>query len=84
MPPTGQTPDEGIELSPATQIDLIAMRASRLAILEHIKLCPFNIFGIEQRVRSLENRFALLIGYMLGAGLIGGTAGAFLIKTLAH
>jgi len=80
MPPTGISNDEAIILPSVMQVDLLAGTAARKAILEHLELCPFKILQIEQRVRLLENKFSLLIGYMIGTGIIGGTIGAWIVQ----
>ena len=45
------------------------------ALAKHRDQCP--LYG---RVRKLEIRFALLIGYMVGSGLVGGIVGALLSR----
>ena len=47
------------------------------ALAKHEKRCP-----LAGRVRSLEIRFATLVGYMIGSGLVGGAAGAVVAKML--
>jgi hypothetical protein len=37
---------------------------------------------LDVRVRAVETRFAWLIGYMMGSGLVGGAAGAIISKLM--
>jgi len=60
----------------------IAGEEARRTILEHLALCPFAKFDIEERVRTIEKHYAALIGFMVGSGLLGGAAGALLSKAL--
>jgi hypothetical protein len=71
---------EGSNLPPVNQTILIAREEAWKAIDEHRNRCPFAALCIETRIRAMENRFWLLIGFMFGSGLIGGTAGAALFK----
>ena len=48
---------------------------------EHKKNCP--AVALEQRVRVIEIRFAALLGWMCGSGLMGGAVGAGLFKMLS-
>lgn len=57
-------------------------RAIRRAVEDHEKDCLFRQCEIEKRVRTMENRFYLLCGFMIGSGLIGGATGASLVKLL--
>jgi hypothetical protein len=59
---------------------LLAREEATKVILQHLALCPFANLKIEERVRSLETRFAALLGFMVGSGLLGGVAGAGLVK----
>ena len=52
--------------------------AARRVIREHVKTCPIG--KIEDRVRVLEGRFAVLVGAIIGSGALGGTVGAIIIK----
>ncbi len=47
------------------------------ALAKHIAACP-----MPERVRKLEIRFAALLGWMTGAGVVGGAAGAMIAKAL--
>ena len=67
---------EGINLTPINHTRLVAEAAARQVVMEHIHLCPFAGAEIEKRLRSLENSFARLIGFMVGSGILGGLAGA--------
>jgi hypothetical protein len=73
---------EGITLAPSNTVRLVAEAAARQVIIEHIRLCPFNGAKVEERLRTQENRFMLLIGFMFGSGLLGGAAGAAVFKAL--
>lgn len=53
-------------------------------IQSHLSWCPFSNLKIEERVRTMENRFGILIGFMMGSGLLGGAAGALLSKLLGQ
>ena len=68
----------------ATQswIQMLAREESQKVILQHLDLCPFAASKIEERVRKIETRFALLLGFMIGSGLLGGAAGAAMFKAL--
>jgi len=63
-------------------IRTIAHEEAEKVILQHLKLCPFANLNIEERVRKIETRIALLLGFMIGSGIIGGAAGAAVIKAL--
>ena len=52
------------------------------SLLQHLSLCPYATLQVEPRLRALEISYARLLGFMAGAGLIGGTLGATLTKTL--
>lgn len=73
---------EGITLPPANHFSLMARREAERVIENHIKNCPFATLHIEERIRSTENRFMLLVGFMFGSGLLGGAAGAAVFKAL--
>jgi hypothetical protein len=45
------------------------------ALAKHRMDCP-----VLERVTRLEIRFAALVGWMIGSGLVGGFAGGFLSK----
>lgn len=60
---------------------LIRDEANKI-IIQHLGLCPFARTRIEERVSELERRWAALIGFMLGSGLLGGAGGALLTKLL--
>ena len=51
---------------------------------EHEIACPVrNAFGdLQLRVQKLELRLSTLIAFMLGSGLLGGAAGAALVKAM--
>jgi hypothetical protein len=59
----------------AYQIKAIAREETRQAIMDHIRLCPFATDQVGTRLRSIEMRFATLIGIMIGSGVLGGMAG---------
>ena len=60
----------------------IAQSAARQVIAEHIVTCPLVISHVFDRMTTLENRFSLLLGLIVGSGILGGTAGAMLAKLL--
>lgn len=80
MPERSDSEQEGVTLSPINTTRLVAEAAARQVIIEHIKLCPFAGSRVEERLRTLESRFALMIGLMLGSGFIGGATAATLAK----
>lgn len=47
-------------------------------IMKHQMQCP-----LFDRVRLVEMRFAYLLGYMVGAGVIGGAGGALVAKLIS-
>jgi hypothetical protein len=47
------------------------------ALSEHSRKCP-----IAERVQKIEMSRAVLIGFMIGSGLFGGTAGAAVMKII--
>jgi hypothetical protein len=63
-------------------VKMAAREEAAAVILQHLSLCPFSKLEIEERVRRIENRFTLLIGFMLGSGLLGGIAGSLLSKLI--
>jgi hypothetical protein len=63
-------------------IRLLAREEANAAILTHLRLCPLAEQKIADRLRSLEVNFWKLVGFMLGSGVLGGTAGALLTKIL--
>jgi len=62
------------------QMTLIAKQQIEASIMQHLALCPFAVADVERRLRMAETSFARLSGFMLGAGLLGGTAGAAVAK----
>lgn len=73
---------EGITLPPISQTRLVAREVAEQVLREHMGLCPFAALKIEQRLRTVEVRFAALLAFMLGSGLLGGLTGAGLIQLL--
>ena len=73
---------EGVQLTPTATTRLIAEAAARQVVIEHISLCPFANAEVEKRLRNLETSFARLLGFMIGSGVLGGTAGAAIIKLI--
>jgi len=51
-------------------------------LLQHLSLCPYATLQVEPRLRALEISYARLLGFMAGAGILGGTLGATLTKTV--
>ena len=60
----------------------VAKEEAKRIILQHLALCPFSNLKIEERVRTIETRFALLLGFMVGSGFHGGATGAIVVKIL--
>lgn len=60
-----------------TSANLIAQ-----AIKDHAASCLLEKEKLSERVRSLETRFAYLVGLMAGSGVIGGLVSGSLIKLL--
>ena len=73
---------KGIGLSEGDQIRLVAEAAARQIVIEHISLCPFSGTKVEERLRTVESNFKLLIGFMVGSGLLGGAAGGLVAQLL--
>jgi hypothetical protein len=71
-------------LTPNEQTRLVAAQEAERMILQHLKLCPFANLNIEARLRKIELRFATLIGFMLGSGMLGGISGALLSKLIGQ
>ena len=65
-----------------SELHLVARDEAGKVILQHLSLCPFAQLDIEKRLRTQEQRFFTLIGFMLGSGLLGGAAGAAISKLL--
>lgn len=73
---------EGVTLPPINGNRAIIREEARRIIKEHLILCPFAQLDIEERIRKQENRFHLLVGFMLGSGVLGGAAGAAVFRIL--
>lgn len=65
-----------------TSMRLIAKSEAERVIMQHLALCPFATEQVGHRLRTLEISYARLIGFMAGSGLIGGTAGAAIVKAI--
>jgi hypothetical protein len=76
-------PRDGVVLPPVFSSEMNVSRLVHEAISSHENGCLFNLLEIEKRIRTMENRFFLMCGFMLGSGVIGGATGAGLIKLLA-
>jgi len=63
-------------------IRLIAREEAEKILMTHINLCPFSKADVEKRMRGIENRFGILIGFMAGSGMLGGISGALFTKLL--
>ena len=64
------------------ELHMVARDEASKVILQHLSLCPFAQLDIEKRLRSIEQRFLALLGFMIGSGLLGGLAGACMSKLL--
>lgn len=67
--------------------DRAAERAAQKVIEEHVKTCPGRSAvprceQVEKRVQNLELKSSALIGFMAGAGAVGGFVGALFRKVL--
>lgn len=82
MPDRSDATQEGTTLPNADAARIMARLEVDRAIFQHLQHCPFANLHIEERMRSLENRFSLLIGLMVGSGLLGGISGALLQKLI--
>ena len=80
MPERDDATQEGQTLPPVTQARMMARQEAETAILQHLALCPFAGLRIEERIRTIETNYARLFGFMLGSGLLGGSAGAVLAQ----
>lgn len=75
MPETSDSTQDGIILPPATMSRLIAREEAWRVIAEHARSCPLATGDVEARLRGVEISLGRLIGFMLGAGILGGAAG---------
>ncbi len=55
-----------------------AREAAWTVIKEHVTQCP--IAGLEKRVTTLEKRFYLVVGAIIGSGALGGATAAGIIQ----
>ncbi len=69
-------PTTGTILTPVYQIRAVAREEAEKAIATHLALCPFATTGVNERLRTVELRFATLVGLLMGSGVLGGIAGA--------
>jgi hypothetical protein len=84
MPQDDQDSNDGIELTPVSEVRLVARDEAQKAIVQHLGLCPFARDDVNRRLRGMEITLARLIGFMFGAGLLGGAAGGTLQHLLSH
>jgi len=56
-------------------LDEWVVRVIDLCLLKHAENCP-----LKARVSKLELRFAVLVAFMLGSGVVGGAIGSLLSK----
>lgn len=73
---------EATTLPPTTTTRLLAREEAQSAIDRHAAACSFNNARVEYRVRCLEISYGRLIGFLLGAGILGGAAGGLVSKLL--
>jgi hypothetical protein len=78
----GDPEQEGQTLPPIWNLRPIIREETERMILQHIDLCPFSRQNIEGRLRTQEQRFFALLGFMAGAGFFGGLAGGAVLKLL--
>jgi hypothetical protein len=62
-------------LTQTEELEPWVVRIIETTVLKHQLKCP-----LVDRVRIIELKLSYLLGYLLGAGVIGGTAGAYLAK----
>ncbi len=74
--------DENVQVPLPEYIREAAREAARTVIREHVKTCP--IASLEKRVGVLEPRFYILVGAILGSGVLGGAAGAAILKAFGE
>jgi hypothetical protein len=82
MPDRADSTQEGIDLPPISATRMIARDEAHQVILEHIRLCPFAVDNVNNRLRNVELNLSRLIGFMLGSGLLGGVAGSIVAKLM--
>ena len=58
----------------------IAKEAARTVIVEHRAACPIG--ETVKRVDKLSERTSFIFGWMAGSGLLGGAAGATIVKLM--
>ena len=73
---------EGINLQNTTHDRMVARDEANRAILTHLRLCPFAVDKVNERLRVMEMSFSRLVGFMLGSGLLGGIAGSIVAKLM--
>jgi len=62
-------------------IEVIVSRieeSNKRILAEHVAQCPLH-----DRIRRVELRFAALLGWMGGSGILGGFGGAIITKLIA-
>ena len=79
--PANEPPNRSNRLDQNT-VRLIAANEASKIIGTHLHLCPFAQLDIEPRIRTIEQRFCLLLGALLGSGIIGGATGATIAQWL--
>jgi len=70
--------DDSVQVPLPQYIAEAARESAWTVIKEHIKTCPIG--KLEGRVTLLEARFYVLVGAIFGSGVLGGAAGAFVLK----
>lgn len=70
--------DDSVQVPLPQYVTEAARESAWTVIKEHIKSCP--ITKLDARVTLLEARFYTLVGAIFGSGVLGGAAGAFVLK----
>ena len=84
---SNMTPDDAPPFEipdPYVTLRLVAKDEINKALIQHLALCPFSKDQVPNRLRQMELKFATLVGFMVGSGIIGGTVGALLGKLLPN
>lgn len=71
-----------VRLPMTAYLEAVARTAAREAVEEYRKNCP--IADLESRLRALEIRFGIFLGFTAGSGFLGGLAGGWLATILQH
>lgn len=70
--------DDAVHVPLPEYVKEAAREAAWTVIREHVASCP--ITKLETRVETLEARFYILIGAVIGSGALGGFVGAGVLR----